>query len=267
MGQVLTCCQRGSIIIDDSLASDSLDDSSREVVQRAHVSTPQQQYVYVVRHGEREDDVNDKWTELSDRPYDPPLTATGRLQAQSRATYLAGLPEEERPVVVVTSPFARCIQTAAILFSELSNKGKVPGKLLVHHALGEVHEARVLRCNVKPDFVDSALERQVLAVLEANDCETGLMTVAVLGNHTAFPETRSQALARYDHALTAVLPSRHNTVLVTHGEALGRAVTSLLPHAEVYQAEYCGCVTLHSARHNTWKLKSSSGEEGCSWTD
>eukprot|EP01061_Rhynchopus_euleeides_P039550 TRINITY_DN67860_c0_g1_i1.p1 TRINITY_DN67860_c0_g1~~TRINITY_DN67860_c0_g1_i1.p1 ORF type:complete len:270 (+),score=115.50 TRINITY_DN67860_c0_g1_i1:217-1026(+) len=261
---LMGCCMRGNLA--DSLGSDPVYEEP-EVQRGIAVARPVAQHVYVVRHGEREDDVNEEWTALSDRPYDPPLTATGRLQAAKRGDHLLSQPEEARPVVVVTSPFKRCIQTASILFSHLTDQGRSPGKLLVHHSLGEVHEARVLRCDMQPDFSDSRIEQEVKETLESLSCDTSMTTVSVLGQRVVFPETRIQAMDRYDHALQAVLPSRQNAVLVTHGEALGRAVKSLVPSAEVYQADYCACVTIYSPNPRSWRLLSASGEEGCAWTE
>ena len=41
-----------------------------------------EQKIWVMRHGEREDEVNDAWAAESERPYDPPLTSKGRGQVR-----------------------------------------------------------------------------------------------------------------------------------------------------------------------------------------
>jgi broad specificity phosphatase PhoE len=69
----------------------------------------------IVRHGERTDYVTEGWTEAAARPWDPPLTPKGHVQAALAGSAIAehldrlGLP----PVsAVYTSPLQRCAETA-----------------------------------------------------------------------------------------------------------------------------------------------------------
>jgi len=74
------------------------------------------QSMWVMRHGEREDEVNNKWELTSDRPYDPPLTSKGRSQGYERGKGLALAllaTKSNNACVVVSSPFLRCVQTSA----------------------------------------------------------------------------------------------------------------------------------------------------------
>jgi broad specificity phosphatase PhoE len=48
-----------------------------------------EQKMWVMRHGEREDEVNENWERVSDRPFDPPLTGRGRAQAYESGKKLA----------------------------------------------------------------------------------------------------------------------------------------------------------------------------------
>jgi len=48
-----------------------------------------EQRMWVMRHGERADEVDDDWERTSDRPYDPPLTSKGRSQAYESGKKLA----------------------------------------------------------------------------------------------------------------------------------------------------------------------------------
>eukprot|EP00483_Globobulimina_turgida_P012487 UN12510 len=81
--------------------------------------------LFVVRHGERADIAIRGWTDTAERPHDPPLTETGKEQAQKTGHEilrqllnedaigsLAKLEEKEREVIVLTSPFLRCVETA-----------------------------------------------------------------------------------------------------------------------------------------------------------
>eukprot|EP00959_Pyramimonas_sp_CCMP1952_P473723 9502215-Pyramimonas_sp.AAC.2 len=79
--------------------------------------------VSLVRHGEREDYVDPTWTQRAERPWDPPLTKLGKLQAGAAGRRLRdeiardhGVPTATR---VYSSPFTRCVETAAEIAREL----------------------------------------------------------------------------------------------------------------------------------------------------
>mmetsp|Transcript_53324 Transcript_53324/g.114561 ORF Transcript_53324/g.114561 Transcript_53324/m.114561 type:complete len:486 (+) Transcript_53324:68-1525(+) len=82
--------------------------------------------VYVVRHGERMDEVpgkeRDEWrATCGSRDFDPPLTGRGHLQALSSAKALRAQIKEERPFDVIhSSPMQRCVSTAE-LFAQIFN--------------------------------------------------------------------------------------------------------------------------------------------------
>ena len=78
--------------------------------------------LWVVRHGESagnvaRDAAEEKGLErldLSSRDVDVPLSELGRRQAEALGRWAAEKPEDERPTVVWTSPYARARQTAEI---------------------------------------------------------------------------------------------------------------------------------------------------------
>ncbi len=78
--------------------------------------------VWLVRHGESIGNVADARAQatgagrlqLDVRDPDVPLSDTGRGQAEALGRYLAGLPEDERPTAVLSSPFARALTTAQL---------------------------------------------------------------------------------------------------------------------------------------------------------
>ncbi|EPQ29525.1 uncharacterized protein PFL1_02744 [Pseudozyma flocculosa PF-1] len=68
--------------------------------------------IYTCRHGFR---MNWQGAELflpTGRPRDPVLTAHGLNQARDLARYIASLPHEEQPQLIISSPYYRCLQTA-----------------------------------------------------------------------------------------------------------------------------------------------------------
>ena len=48
----------------------------------------QKQSLFIIRHGERLDNVDFRWLRSAARPYDPPLTEKGKEQAKAVAEYL-----------------------------------------------------------------------------------------------------------------------------------------------------------------------------------
>jgi broad specificity phosphatase PhoE len=83
--------------------------------------------VMLVRHGESMGNIADARAqragagrlELGVRDPDVPLSETGCAQATALGHWLAGLPEDERPTAVLSSPFARALTTAELAVKEL----------------------------------------------------------------------------------------------------------------------------------------------------
>lgn len=66
------------------------------------------QTVWIARHGNRLDFVNPEWFNTAERPYDPPLSEDGLVQAKQLGQRLIG----EGIVHIFASPFLRAVQTA-----------------------------------------------------------------------------------------------------------------------------------------------------------
>ena len=66
------------------------------------------QTVWIARHGNRLDFVNPEWFNTAKRPYDPPLSDDGILQAKQLGKRLVG----EGIAHIFASPFLRTVQTA-----------------------------------------------------------------------------------------------------------------------------------------------------------
>src|SRR5271169_1692392 len=80
--------------------------------------------IFLLRHGARQDQLDRDWIRNSPTPWDPPLTTKGVMQARQTGaamqTQLKRLPSSrERRVILHTSPFLRCVQTALALAEEI----------------------------------------------------------------------------------------------------------------------------------------------------
>eukprot|EP01097_Dermamoeba_algensis_P000565 TRINITY_DN1196_c0_g1_i1.p1 TRINITY_DN1196_c0_g1~~TRINITY_DN1196_c0_g1_i1.p1 ORF type:complete len:181 (-),score=25.41 TRINITY_DN1196_c0_g1_i1:266-808(-) len=80
-------------------------------------------HLYVVRHGERIDMVDQTWEKTAAEPDDPPLTERGILQARKTGQKLRTEPHKIEHIFC--SPFLRCLQTATEIAEELDLQIKV----------------------------------------------------------------------------------------------------------------------------------------------
>jgi broad specificity phosphatase PhoE len=88
--------------------------------------------IFLIRHGERADAVTSEHSKVL-LEYDPPLSSLGELQSVMTADYLNSL---EKEIIIVSSPFLRCLQTAKIIKSKLS---KVYNNCIyIEESLGEI---------------------------------------------------------------------------------------------------------------------------------
>jgi broad specificity phosphatase PhoE len=67
--------------------------------------------------------------DLDVRDPDVPLSDTGRSQAEALGRYLAGLPEDERPTAVLSSPFTRALTTAQLATAGLDVRVRTDERL------------------------------------------------------------------------------------------------------------------------------------------
>lgn len=115
-----------------------------------------QQYVVIMRHGDRLDSVDRSWPSTAPRPWDPPLAEVGQARALEMGKHLPsrlGYPIHR----VVVSPFRRCVDTALGLIAGLSapdaepnvvtgGSGVDPSKVKVHQSLFHIHLKIVHSC-------------------------------------------------------------------------------------------------------------------------
>jgi broad specificity phosphatase PhoE len=98
---------------------------------------PGPKVVWLVRHGESMGNVADANAqrtkagrlELDVRDPDVPLSDTGRSQAEALGTWLAALPEDERPTAALSSPFNRALTTAQLATAGLDLRVRTDERL------------------------------------------------------------------------------------------------------------------------------------------
>jgi broad specificity phosphatase PhoE len=98
---------------------------------------PGPQVLWLVRHGESMGNVADAHAqrakagrlELDVRDPDVPLSDTGRSQAEALGTWLAELPEDQRPTAALSSPFNRALTTAQLATANLGIRVRTDERL------------------------------------------------------------------------------------------------------------------------------------------
>ncbi len=74
--------------------------------------------IWLVRHANRQDFVTPEWFNTAERPYDPPLSADGMVQARE-LTKILSLEKTPQISQIFSSPFLRTVQTAHELATSL----------------------------------------------------------------------------------------------------------------------------------------------------
>lgn len=187
----------------------------------------------VVRHAERADDIfafhkGKRWSDSQDGrmwPLDPPLSDTGLDKAEDLARDIQEFAAHRGSEfhVVISSPYFRCVQTAALVCKRLGPSVR----LLVDHSLGEVHGPEVMGLNrphapVRP----AAVGRDYCRSLGVR-CES-----QAIGQRPEWPEkvqdARQRFALRFLSHLKRAAKGRRNFLLVTHADCVGAAL-KLIP--------------------------------------
>ncbi|KAG9452261.1 hypothetical protein H6P81_005165 [Aristolochia fimbriata] len=221
------------------------------------------QHVIVMRHGDRMDNVEPLWVSTADRPWDPPLADAGKVRAWCTGKQIRKL---NFPISrVFVSPFLRCIQTAseavtALAAVDVDNNAETsqnavidPSKLKVsiEYGLCEVLNTEAIRGEIAPKNGCWNLElSQLEAMLPAGTVDHTVERV--YKELPKWQEETQEARSRYEKVFTALANKfpRENLLVVTHGEGVGVAISSLLKNAIVYDVEYCAYA--HSCRQITF---------------
>ncbi|WP_324274822.1 histidine phosphatase family protein [Blastococcus brunescens] len=123
--------------------------------------------LWLVRHGESMGNLADAQAqeagagrlELDVRDPDVELSDTGRAQAGALGTWLAALPEDERPTAVLSSPFARALTTAQLATADLGIRVRTDERLR-ERDFGMFD--RMTGAGIREQFPDEAARRDML---------------------------------------------------------------------------------------------------------
>ncbi|XP_019160956.1 PREDICTED: uncharacterized protein LOC109157564 [Ipomoea nil] len=228
------------------------------------------QYIVVMRHGDRLDNVDPLWITQSQRPWDPPLHQDGKTRAFTTGQSLRqnlGAPINRAFV----SPFLRCLQTASEAVRALctvadpnnlsSDADLSKIKVSIEIGLCEMLNRQAIRANVAPKDGDFKFN--------ISECEAQLPTGTI--DHSAervyeklpeWEETAPAARARYMEVVKALAdkyPSE-NLLLVTHGEGVGSVFSAVMNGVTVYDVEYCGFTILRRCIHLGENQSFAAGE-------
>lgn len=115
----------------------------------------------LVRHGESEFNVRFAKTRTDPGLRDPGLTARGRAQITAAAGFIADLPESERPVRIVSSPYTRALQSAEILAGRLALPIEIDVRVREHaHFTCDIGTARSALARAWPAIAFDHLEEE-----------------------------------------------------------------------------------------------------------
>jgi broad specificity phosphatase PhoE len=169
--------------------------------------------LWLVRHGERRDEVDPSWAEDADRPHDPPLTERGRRQAERVGERLRGQGVE----AIYASPFVRATETAHLVARALDRP------VFVDHGLSE---------HLNPAWFDvapSVLTPRKLA--ERFDTVDPTHDSVLRPN---YPETDTEATDRTVRAVRRLLgDSPETSLFVGHGLTVASVVAAFTGRREI----------------------------------
>lgn len=194
------------------------------------------QIVWIARHANRLDFVNPEWFTTAERPYDPPLSDDGFVQAKQLGQRLKG----EGIAYIFASPFLRTVQTANEVASALDLSIKVESGLSEW---------------LNPGWMPSMPEKlSIVALAELFPRIDTSYTSRVVAE---YPETGEQALERAGETARRLADEfADDILLVGHGASvLGAAVGLVGGTAETeVNAALCCLVKIVRQEHK-WVME------------
>lgn len=204
------------------------------------------QIVWIARHGNRLDFVNPEWFNTAERPYDPPLSEDGVLQAKQLGQRLIG----ESIAHIFASPFLRTVQTA----SRVADALDLPIKL--ESGLSEW---------LNPAWMKTEPERLPLDVLQERFPRIDpSYTSRVIAR---YPETNDQVLDRTSETVQRLVAEfSQDILLVGHGASVVGTTQGLVGGTPEVNAALC-CLVKLVRQEQKWVMELNGDTSHLSQTE
>lgn len=200
-----------------------------------------QQTIVILRHSERMDYVDPNWVNTPEGQkwkHDAPLTDRGHQLAREVAQELSNLHKEVNFTAIASSPYRRCLETAAAVAHALN----LP--VVLDQEIGEIwgkeipKEPRPFRSN--EELVEMAKSLKVKLLNPKLDGGG----VKLFGKPPRYPESLEDAKARYivrvETYINQSAATERNFVVVTHADAVVAALQMFeRGNAEVEDIDFC----------------------------
>ncbi|CAK9017743.1 Putative E3 ubiquitin-protein ligase HERC1 [Durusdinium trenchii] len=192
------------------------------------------------------------WVQSSDfeaHPLDPPLSDAGRAEAKEVGKRIAQFIEAKPGSdiqVVVTSPYLRCIETAAAICLRLGSQTR----LMVDLGLGEVYGPEIFGEEPQRTIRSSQeVEEHLKSFADSPDPTAPLRAspsgvtfrppISTVGVWPTWPETLAMGRRRFAERLLVYISrgakARRNFLLVSHADCVASCL-ALMPHGRVVEA-------------------------------
>lgn len=184
--------------------------------------------IFVLRHGEREDFVDESYSKRSSRPLDPPLSSQGYRQAKNVEEYF----RKENVVFdeIFCSPYIRCIEIVLPTVKYFHYQLKVELSLS-EYCFDHCHDTDSYHVKDLKEFFGGHI---------FDDSYQSFM------NYNDFPKTRKEKLPFFrnrtkrflDHLIDTYQNSKKNILLVTHA-GTKVAINEFLTNQNSLTPEHC----------------------------
>mmetsp|Transcript_36829 Transcript_36829/g.84858 ORF Transcript_36829/g.84858 Transcript_36829/m.84858 type:complete len:410 (-) Transcript_36829:108-1337(-) len=203
------------------------------------------QQLVILRHSERMDYIDKNYLntpEGQEWPFDAPITQRGYQLVQEVAMEIRGLHRKACFTAVASSPYRRCLETAA----ELAKHLNLP--VMIDQEVGEVRDQKTTASSLphrSPVQLKQMADRLGIKVLNPV-MEDG--SLKLFGKAPIFPERLEDAKQRYivriENYVQQSVETRQNLIVVTHADAVAAALVMFeRSSCHVEKMEFCARIT------------------------
>lgn len=213
----------------------------------------------LIRHSFREDNesTGQEWPDRDERPYDPPISF------KHPYTSIEDLPREKARQLkeykftrIISSPFRRCLQTAAIIANNLGIR-----KIDVDKGIGELMIMVSRVRGTRDNFNYLSPEQMGVIIREESDGEATIGKVS--GDDFKFGQDDVAVIRSNFNKLKGEIlnTSKQNVLLVTHGDVIGQTL-NIVNGETVMECNYCDWIIYEEDHTTQSKLKLHSKSDG-----